>query len=179
RQARHRVRRCPPRAAGWGEHPENYERRHSSWQCRGRSGADLPQGSFSHRCGSGFHLARSLRIAEPQSGVESSAGAPPRRAITSQSGKTVYRQLVWAASRRSAIRNSLESTQVLRKRIVTDGLKLLTLLDLLATFRLRVFSLAAALIQEAPQPGTLHGVRREANFPHEGRWYTPRAPIQL
>jgi hypothetical protein len=53
---------------------------------------------------------------------------------------------------------------------VTKGLKLLTLLDVLATFRLRVFSLAAVLTQEAPRTGILHGVRREANFPHKGRW---------
>src|SRR4029077_11410711 len=41
---------------------------------------------------------------------------------------------------------------------VTKGLKLLTLLDVLATFRLRVFSLAAVLTQEAPRTGILHGV---------------------
>src|SRR5205823_1181981 len=61
-------------------------------------------------------------------------------------------------------------TRHIQKKIVTNGLKLLTVLDLLATFRLRVFSLAAVLTQEAPRTGILHGVRREANFPHKGRW---------
>ncbi len=103
------------------------------------SRANLPQGRIPHERRPGLQLPGTQRTERDQSSAQPISGAVPRRPGGGLTGgeKSELAAELAILSRFTRLRGGREFR--LERRFVTNGLKLLTLLDLLATFRLRIF----------------------------------------